>query len=80
VPKVQEILKAGTKVDLLNVHLNGDEGMAFGAAFIAANNSAAYKVRKVFLTQHPEFDIKVKISPLNETNGGAAIQVVEGET
>lgn len=41
--------------------------MAFGAAFIAANSSSSYKVRKVFLTQHPEFEIKVKISPLNET-------------
>jgi hypoxia up-regulated 1 len=41
--------------------------MAFGAAFIAANSSSSYKVRKVFLTQHPEFEIKIKISPLNAT-------------
>ena len=40
--------------------------MAFGAAFIAANSSSSYKVRKVYLTQHPEFEVKVKISPLNE--------------
>lgn len=39
--------------------------MAFGAAFIAANSSSSYKVRKVFLTQHPEYDIKIRISPLN---------------
>ena len=64
VPKTQEILKQVAKVDMLNVHLNGDESMAFGAAFIAANSSSSYKVRKVFLTQHPEFEIKVRISPL----------------
>ena len=59
-------MKQIANVDTLNVHLNGDEGMAFGSAFIAANSSSSYKVRKVFLTQHPEFEIKVKISPLNE--------------
>lgn len=67
VPKAAEILKQAAHVDTLNVHLNGDESMAFGAAFIAANSSSSYKVRKVFLTQHPEFDVKIKISPLNET-------------
>jgi hypothetical protein len=41
--------------------------MAFGSAFIAANSSSSYKVRKVFLTQHPEYDLKIYISPLNET-------------
>jgi hypoxia up-regulated 1 len=49
------------------VHLNGDESMAFGAAFIAANSSSSYKVRKVFLTQHPEFEIKLKVSPLDDS-------------
>lgn len=67
VPKTQDILKQVAKVDMLNVHLNGDESMAFGAAFIAANSSSSYKVRKVFLTQHPEFEVKVRISPLNYT-------------
>jgi hypothetical protein len=27
--------------------------MCFGSAFIAANSSASFKVRKVYLTQHP---------------------------
>ena len=49
----------------LNVHLNGDEAMSFGAAFIASNSSAAFKVRKVYLTTHPRYDIRVKISPLD---------------
>lgn len=77
-PKAQEILKQVANVDTLNVHLNGDESMAFGAAFIAANSSSSYKVRKVFLTQHPEFEIKVRISPMNDTADLTNNQV-EGE-
>lgn len=50
VPKAQDILKEISHKDRLEVHLNGDEGMAFGSAFIAANSSSSYKVRKVFLT------------------------------
>ena len=49
----------------LHVHLNGDEAMSFGAAFIASNSSSSFKVRKVYLTQHPKYDIRVKITPLN---------------
>ena len=48
----------------LHVHLNGDEAMSFGSAFIASNSSASYKVRKVYLTQHPRANIRVKITPL----------------
>jgi hypoxia up-regulated 1 len=53
-----EVLKAHTNKEL-SVHLNGDEAMCFGAAFIAANSSASFKVRKVYLTQHPRFSYKV---------------------
>lgn len=49
----------------LNVHLNGDEAMSFGSAFIASNSSSSFKVRKVYLTQHPKYDIRVRISPLD---------------
>lgn len=64
VPKVQAILKETMNDMELNVHLNGDEAMSFGSAFIASNSSASYKVRKVYLTQHPRSDIKIKITPL----------------
>ena len=50
VPKVQEILQERLQVKDLGVHLNGDEAMCFGSAFIAANSSAQFKVRKVYLT------------------------------
>jgi hypoxia up-regulated 1 len=49
IPKVAEILQAGLKKDL-STHLNGDEAMCFGAAFIASNSSSSFKVKQVFLT------------------------------
>lgn len=36
--------------------------MCFGAAFIAANSSSGFKVRKVFLTQHPRFEYRIEIN------------------
>jgi len=50
VPRVHELIKAATGKNELMVHLNGDEAMCFGAAFIAANSSSSFKVRKVYLT------------------------------
>ena len=49
----------------LHVHLNGDESMSFGSAYIASNSSANYKVRKVYLTQHPKYDIRISLQPLD---------------
>lgn len=69
VPKLQEILQATLQKSELGVHMNGDEAMCFGAAFIAANSSASFKVRKVFLTQHPNHEFQIKISPVNSTIG-----------
>jgi len=50
----------------LHVHLNGDEAMSFGSAFIASNSSSSFKVRKVYLTSHPKYDIRIRMSPLDE--------------
>ena len=44
------------------VHLNGDEAMCFGATFVASNNSASVKVRKVYLTQHPTFEYRLELN------------------
>lgn len=51
VPRVQELLaeRFGAEKEL-GVHLNGDEAMCFGSAFIGSNSSASFKVRKVYLT------------------------------
>lgn len=51
VPKVTEMLEAELNRKDLAVHLNGDEAMCFGAAFIASNSSSTFKVKKIFLTQ-----------------------------
>eukprot|EP01017_Pseudomicrothorax_dubius_P004650 TRINITY_DN10980_c0_g1_i1.p1 TRINITY_DN10980_c0_g1~~TRINITY_DN10980_c0_g1_i1.p1 ORF type:complete len:808 (-),score=233.68 TRINITY_DN10980_c0_g1_i1:102-2525(-) len=48
VPKVQEVLSARLKREL-GAHLNGDEAMALGAAFIAANLSTSLKVKPIAL-------------------------------
>jgi hypoxia up-regulated 1 len=44
-PKVTEILKSHLNGKELNVHLNGDEAMCFGSAFMAANSSSSMKVK-----------------------------------
>jgi hypoxia up-regulated 1 len=65
VPKVTEILEESLQRKDLAVHLNGDEAMCFGSAFIASNSSSAMKVKQIFLTHNPEYDVQLKISPIN---------------
>jgi hypoxia up-regulated 1 len=68
VPRIQEILQEKLGGKELGVHLNGDEAMCFGSAFIASNSSASFKVRKVYLTQHPTSAYSIHISPVNASN------------
>lgn len=63
----------------MGVHLNGDEAMCFGSAFIAANSSAQFKVRKVYLTQHPKDEVSIEISPANPEKVVASEKSEEGE-
>lgn len=42
--------------------------MCFGSAFIASNSSASFKVRKVYLTQHPTSALSIHITPANASN------------
>lgn len=64
VPKLQEILKKVAEKDVLHVHLNGDEAMAFGSTFLATNSSSEYRMRKVYLTHHPDHDYRIIIKPI----------------
>lgn len=50
IPKVQDLLQSRLDTEDLGVHMNGDEAMCFGSAFIASNSSSSFKVRKVYLT------------------------------
>lgn len=38
--------------------------MAFGSTFIATNSSSEFRMRKVYLTHHPEFDYRITIKPI----------------
>ena len=53
--------------------------MCFGSAFIAANSSAQFKVRKVYLTQHPKDEVSIEISPANPEKVVASENSEEGE-
>jgi hypoxia up-regulated 1 len=70
VPKVQEVLKSrlGSEYSsLLGQHMNGDDSMAFGAAFVAANFSANFRSgKKIELYHGPNYEIKIKLKH-NET-------------
>jgi len=71
-PKLQESLRAffGEEMEL-GVHLNGDEAMAVGAAFRAANLSTAFKVRTVGMTDISPFAVDLELTDLS-TAGDAA--------
>jgi molecular chaperone DnaK (HSP70) len=64
VPKIQELMSEKLGDKELGVHLNGDEAMCFGAAFIAQNYSRQFKVKKIFLTQYPSRKFIAKIEPI----------------
>lgn len=49
-PKVTEILEKAFSGMELGVHLNGDEAMCFGSAFIGSNSTTSFKVASVMLT------------------------------
>jgi len=75
VPKVQKLLcdlfKCTDKENGVEtaVHLNGDEAMALGAAFIAANKSTAFVVRHVGVGDTSPLPVGVRLKQIgNETN------------
>ena len=50
-------------------HLNGDEAMALGAAFRAANLSTAFRVRKVGMSDILTFGVSVNLDTLPKSPG-----------
>jgi len=68
VPKVQQILSEYLGKVELGAHLNGDEAMAYGAAFIGANLSHSFKVRPIWLYDGNNYEIVVYFRDL-ENNG-----------
>lgn len=45
--------------------MNGDEAMCFGSAFIGSNSTTNFKVASVMLTQHPGFEVRMVIEPMD---------------
>jgi hypoxia up-regulated 1 len=78
VPKVQELLADFFQLKAvgdLGVHLNGDEAMALGAAFRAANMSKAFRVgraeRSVGMIESTYFPIGLRLEELEKTSATA---------
>ena len=65
-PKVKKLLEYYFKVSKLEVghHMNGDEAMALGAAFRAANLSTSFKVRKVGQSDINNFGVSIHLETL----------------
>lgn len=82
-PRIKKILE-GYFVDAgvgVGQHLNGDEAMAMGAAFRAANLSTAFRVRKeVVMTDISSFGVSVRLNSISSSdNNSDASREVDDE-
>ncbi|EAR85326.2 DnaK protein (macronuclear) [Tetrahymena thermophila SB210] len=73
VPKIQQILSEYLQGKELGFHMNGDESTALGAAFHAANYSASFRVKKIFLNDGYNFDIRIDISDTQQDNNSTEV-------
>ena len=67
IPAIQEEIKKklGEKSDILGIHMNGDDSMAFGAAYMCANSSKNFLgTRKSFMTNGANEKFKFYLSNL----------------
>lgn len=71
-PKVKSMLKQYFDQDL-GVHLNGDEAMALGAAFRAANLSTAFRVRSIGMNDIQPYGIGLRLSDTSDWVKKAAL-------
>lgn len=69
IPKVQAILREYFGDKELGMHLNGDESMALGTAFRAANLSTAFRVRRIGMQEVTSFPIKVELEGIDQPSG-----------
>eukprot|EP00920_Eleutheroschizon_duboscqi_P038165 GHVT01091216.1.p1 GENE.GHVT01091216.1~~GHVT01091216.1.p1 ORF type:complete len:610 (-),score=155.72 GHVT01091216.1:654-2483(-) len=68
VPALQEFLTNEIFTPLpLGQHLNGDEAMAMGAAFIAANYSATFRAKKILMSDIAVHSYSVDLSSLGSS-------------
>merc|ERR1712100_605439 len=76
VPKMQALLRSRFNPDgapesgaEIGVHLNGDEAVALGAVFVAANRSRSFRVRQIDMTDILPFEIQVELRDIISTVG-----------
>ncbi|KAI9980623.1 hypothetical protein PInf_009926 [Phytophthora infestans] len=79
-PKIQQQLSEFFDGKDLGVHLNGDEAMALGAAFRAANLSNSFRVRQVGMTDIASYPIGVRLVDLSATESSDSNNDDEVET
>ena len=66
-PKVNKIIQNFYKDLEVGKHINGDDGIAFGTAFMAANYSAGIKTKKIVVKDGPNYSIEYTVKLNDET-------------
>ncbi|PFH35089.1 DnaK family protein [Besnoitia besnoiti] len=66
VPRVQQEVSALVGGKEVGTHLNGDEAMATGSAFIAANSTVTFRVKQMLLSDISPFEYMLKIAAVAE--------------
>ncbi|KAL8275610.1 hypothetical protein Esti_000561 [Eimeria stiedai] len=66
VPKVLETIHKWGNEAKTKTHLNGDEAMATGAAFVAANSTAIFRVKKLLLQDGSPFTYSLRFIGLED--------------
>lgn len=74
IPAIQQSLKTFLKREKLDQNLNGDEAMAMGAVFRAANLSTTFQVRPFGLIDASPYPVGVRITNLDEPVEGATTE------
>jgi hypoxia up-regulated 1 len=70
IPRIQTELAEKTGLEL-GLHMNADESMALGAAFLGANVSTAFRVRHVGLTDVNPFAMQVSLTDLQSPSSSS---------
>lgn len=83
VPVFQKVLREGLHRDVLDMHMNGDETVAMGSVFRAANLSTAFKPRFVGMTDISPFSVGVELyrsgESADQASGESTGESVEDE-
>ena len=63
IPKIQDILANKLGEDKIGVHINGDDCFAFGTAYVFANTTKNFKIKKrVYANTGAPYEIKIDIN------------------